>query len=396
MESKILKQIAEHVKVSEDKVVETFNESIKFVNEQFANADDKTKQNKALLMTVNKFKTNLGGNTNNYKGIVLGVSGIQDSNNYQRRNQLELYNSTLKKAEESGDSSIVDELISKVVNLDNEGNPIPLFPFLKNNGEKSAMAGKVIPNEEESQIRNVVGMAYVEGQNAEEDLRPFSLTIRGKALNNIPSFGKIVSFKAGGKIYNESYQLNSSVTDFVETEDVYLQEGLDNVGLDSMIEKIFINKIVTYETIEKWVEEFKENPNESPIPKELKYSYVVINNCNCITQNFEPNEKGKVSMTFCSDEFSMNDQVTLITGTTPEIAEKIEFTSNSTCSVIGQLSIFGTDEPMVYVTLFGAIGKKGMFIPRVFDAKPLPETTEEVKSEPVKEVKEETEVKKAW
>ena len=385
MDEKLLNQIAESVKViartvkvSEDKVKEAFNEAMLFVNEQFGTADDTTKMNKALLIAVNTFKASSGGSSNNFKGIVLGVTDLQDDNKYKRDSQLKVYLDIKKQAEENGDMSVLESIYNKVVKAednvmltDDKGLPILLHPYLKNDNTVSAMAGKAIPTTEESLVRTVYGMAYAEGTNPEEDLKTFSMKIRGKALNNIAVFGKPVSFQAGSRIYKEEYQLNSGVTDFIEIEDEYLQNGLDNVGIDGMVEKIMGNKIVTYDKLGEWIEQYKVQMSNDIIPRDLKFSFVVIPNVNCMSQNFNVNDKGKINMIFCNDKFDINNTFDIITGTKPEIGEKVEFAQNSSCSIIGQLSIFGEQEsPVAYLNLFGAIGKKGLTVPRI-DAKPL-------------------------
>lgn len=389
MNTEKIKQIATFYKVSEDKVIDNYNESKEFVDKQFSSLSDEQKEIKTLSITASKFKTNMGNNTNDYKGIVLGVSGIIDSNKYQRDNQLKLYNQTKAKAEQAGDMSMLDDLYGKVVNVDNDGNVTALFPYLKNDGNVSAMAGKEIPNEIDSQIRKVYGVAYTEGKNPEEDIKVFNLSLKGKALNNIPPMGKIVSFKGGGKEYKDEFQLNSSVTDFVEVEDEYLQKGINEVGIDGIFNQFFENHIVTYDDIQEWVNNFKDNKEENAVPKEFR-GYVVIDSNNCMSQNFEPNDKGKCNMMFCDDNFNMDNNVTIISGVFPEIAEKIEFASNSTCTILGQLSIFGDDEPMVYMTLFGAVPKEGMYVPRIkadpiADEEEKPVTTETKSEEPDKE-----------
>lgn len=397
MNNELLKQLASLFKVSEEKVTEAYNESVEFVNKQFPNASEAVKANKIMTMASTKFRTTMSANTSNYTGIVIGVGPIQDSNNYQRNAQLKLYNDTLKTAEESGDMSSVESLHGVVVNIGEDGNPIALYPFYKADGTESKMAGKEIPTPENSFIRELYGIAYAEGKDAEKDMQIFKMQLKGKALNNIPPIGKIVSFKAGGKEYKGELQLNSSVTDFVEVSDKYLEEGIAAIGVDGVVDQYFKEKIVDYKTIQEWVDTFKADPSKSPVPKELRYNYVVIPNNNCMTQNFEPNDKGKCTLTFCADEFSMDTLITIIAGATPEIANKIEFTANSTCTIVGQISIFGKpdEEPMIYFTLMGAIPKKDMWIPRI-KAEPLVEEKSTTAPETKEEVKDEKPVTKAW
>ncbi|NCD06451.1 MAG: hypothetical protein EOL97_10050 [Spirochaetia bacterium] len=375
--------------MAEEKVIESYKNSLDFVEKQFPRLAGDDKENKILSMTSTSFKTNIGGNSSTYKGIVFGVTEITDSNQYQRDSQLKLYQMTKEKAEAMGDMTMLDELYGKVVNKDNNGNIVALFPYLKNNGEVSAMAGKEIPNAEDSRIRKVYGVCYEDGKNPEENIKVFNLTIKGKALNNIPVFGKIVTFQAGGKEYQGEYQLNSSVTDFVEVEDKYLQEGINAVGADGVLLQFFDRHKIEYSDIVNWKEAYNTDRDNFSIPKEY-YSYVVISGNNCMTQNFQPNAKGKCSMTFCNEQFG-EDDITLIAGMLPEIADKIEFASNSTCTLLGKLSIFG-DEGMPYLTLYGAIPKRDAFISRV-NALPIEDDEE---TPMVEEKVEEKPATKAW
>jgi hypothetical protein len=416
MDEKLKKQFADYFKTSEEEVEKAYKEIYEFVNTQFKNATEEVKNNKILNSLRAKFMPTFGANTKTYKGIAISVSEQQDAHRFQRFSQLKVYNDTKKQAEEQGDITILEDLYGKVVsvqmkktenglevakdangepilNYDKNGNVIPLFPYYKKDGNKSAMAGKELPAIEDSMIRVVEGICYQEGKKPEEDLKTFVLKLSGKAIDNIPPFGKIISFKCGGKEWNDTYQLNSGVTDFVETEDDYLQQGINSVGIEGIVEKYYEDNILTYDIIEKAKQDFVENPNENPIPQELRYFCIIPDN-NCMSQNFVPNDKDKCSMTFCSNKFSLNNTVTIVSGVEPEIANNVEFGPNSTCTIVGRLSIFGKegDEPMVYFTMSGAIGKKGEIVERI-EAEPLqPEEETTTSSEPVKEA----EVKKVW
>lgn len=413
MDNEKIKKIATYYKVAEDKVVEMFNESKKFIDEQFKNLSAEDKENRIYSMTANKFKNNIGSNTKEYKGIVFAVGDIIDSNRYNRYSQSKLYNETKLKVEETGDIVELENLYNVVVKakeivdsegntkleveLDEKGEPIYLYPYYKADGSVSKLAGKPLPNVKDSEVREVFGIGYSEDSNPDEDTKLFKLQLKGKAINNIPKFGKIVSFTSGGREYNGTYQLNSSITDFVEIEDEYLQQGLDKVGIEGVINNFAENNNITYNTIQEWVNKYKEEPSNTIIPKELKYSYVIINDSMCMTQNFEPNDKGKCTMTFCDDNFNLDNNITIISSTMPEIADKIDFASNSTCTIIGQMSIFGKEgeEPTVYLNLMGAIGKKDLFVPRV-EVQPIGEEEDNTSSEKTEEQKEEEPVKKAW
>jgi len=391
MDEKVLQQIANIYKVSIEKVNAALEESKKFVETQFPKISESAKQNKVLTMTANKFKPTLGGNTANYIGIVYGFDGKTDANYYQRKSQLDLYYKIKKTVEETGDEGALNEIIGVAVNIGENGEPIALYPHLKNDGSASQMAGKAIPSSENSMIRNVYGICYPEdSENPEKNCAVFRLSLKGKAIDTIPPIGKVVSFKCGGKNYNGDFYLNSSATDFVETTDKYLTEGVEAVGLTEVGKKFFLTKHITFDMITDWVHSFTENPNENPIPKEFK-QLIYIDDVTCTGQNFQANEKGNITMQFTNNNFSIDGVNDIISSGVEEIGNKIEFASNSTCSIVGQLNIFGNDgqEPTVYVKLFGAVPKKDEFIPRIADVKPIGDEEEQKSETPSQPTQEE-------
>lgn len=400
-----VKQIASFFKVAEEKVIESYNEQKGFIEKQFKNATSEEIEEKVWSIVANNFRPNaMGNNSKTYKGIVIGVGDIKDEHDYNRRMQLKLYEDMKKTVEQTGDESKLKAMEGVVVNIKPNGEVVPLFPYLKGDGTKSGMAGKEIPALKDSNMREVYGFCYPDGEKADDTMMPFMLKRKLKSDVNgniidmpMPSFGKIVEFKAGGKEWNGKYTLNSSVTDFVETTDKYLQEGLDAVGIEGMILSLLENNVITFDNINDWKKLFVEDPKQETIPKDLKWSYVVLNNVMCVSQNFDVNDKGKCTMTFVNGKFSLDNNTTIISSTEPSIAEKIEFAVNSNCTIIGRLSIFGKEgeEPMTYLNLMGAIPKKDMWIPRI-EAETIEE--EEETPQPVKEeVKvEEPPKTKAW
>lgn len=405
MEEKLKNQLIEHFKTTEEEFNEAYKDAEEFVIAQYPNLEGDDKQNKILNSLRGRFSRKT--NTSTYKGIVIGICENVDQQSYTRWVQQKAYDTLLKQAESEGNLALLDDITitrdelnefvkdgatlydnvsGKVAVKESDGSMSLLWPAKKNDGTPSKMAGQTLPSKIDSMRTPIIGMCYKVGDNAEEELKPFTLMLSGKALNASPTIGKVVQFKAGGNEYNGEYNLNSSMNSFDLVSDEYLDGGLENVGLPAMIENVMESKVVSFADVENWVKEYKET-NENTVPKEYRYSYIVVKDCNTVSQNFDVDAKGKVGMNFVNNKFSLDNEVTMITKTYPVIGNMIEFAPTSNCVIVGNLSILGdVERPLAYMNLFGAFGVKDDMVDRVFDVEPITEEvseTTEVKEEVV-------------
>ena len=333
MDTKFLESWSTKLNVSAKKLKDDFEKAKQEMQSLFPSQKEEIIFEKAKLKLKVDYKRSFMSSAVPFVGIVVANESPRDPLVNIRAKQLEIYEKAKQKSAETGDAKIVDNIVKRGIVRIAEGVVIPLWPKLKKDGQPNKLAGKDLPQPADSQMQVVYGIGTPFGK---EEPKGFVLELRGRACNQEFYKGKIVSFKAIDKSEKNSaiYKLSTNQTDFIETEDKHMQEGINKLGITGLVEHFFKNKIATWQEMNDWVIQKKNNPQANPIPE--KYNDImVIPQSMCVYQNFNTDAKGRIKISLCGISDDIQD-ITMLCLADASLEKSIDFAQNSKVVAIGR------------------------------------------------------------
>lgn len=378
MKTEFLKGWALKLNVTEEKLAEKFELAKKEMKSIFPDQTEETIFEKAKMQIKVDYKRQFLSSAVSFVGIVIGSETPRDPLKIIRKNQLDRYSKAKEQADVTGDQNIVQkEIDNNVIRInEKDGKVIPLWPKFKNNGKPSKVAGNDMPPESESTIQTVYGVGTKLG---EDKARGFILELKGDACGQPLKEGKIVSFRALNKTQpsDVTYKLSTNRTEFIETENEYLQEGLNKIGLPGMITSFFKNNVITWEDIKGWVSDKTENLNKDVIPEKFTKGFVILVDSLCVYQNFIVDKKERIKINICSTDDEADD-ITVLCLANKNLEGSIDFATNSKVITIGRPWLPKPREedeiPNLLLMASGMFAYSDWKIPRINDVKPLTES----------------------
>lgn len=366
-------ELAKKVNSTPEKLLKELEEAKQELASLHPNQSDETLNEKAKTLLKVKYRRSLSSSAATFEGIVAGWDEPRDLMKKLRDGQLKKYDEAREKANQTGDSSVLDVVFSsKVVEKGSDGKIYALYPKIKQDGSAYKKAGERIPLPQEAQVQHVWGICVKADQT---DPHAFDLELKGEGCN--PEFvsGKIVRFKAMDHTEKELaedkkalWNLSSNKTEFVPCENAFLEEGVKRKGLPKLLMSMFPSRVVTWETLNSWIQAKKENPSDEPVPESLRQGFIMVPDSLCVRQNWVPNAKGKVNLNFCSHSEDILDG-DMLAQAMSSMDKHIAFAQNSNALVLGRPWIMNPDERTgkvtAFMTLFGAHGYPDWTFPRV-------------------------------
>lgn len=336
---KISKFLDAHAKlwnVQRDKLEESFKLAIEEMKSCFPGQPENVIKEKATfkLKVDYKSKQNALVNHTPFNGIIICEENARDPFIRIRNEQLAIYMKANELYIKNGDRQPVQQVFdNKIVEKDTEGHINPLWPKLKANGKPSKVAGKPMPSVESSMIKTVYGIGTPVGK---KDAKGFKLELRGNITNIEILKGKVMNFHAMEKdsVLPNMYELSTGKTEFNETEDEYLQEGIDELGIVGMVESMFKDHIVDWKTVNSWIEKKIGNPKSEPIPDQYR-NMTILTESLCVFQNFSPDQKERIKMILCEATASVNENLVWCLAD-KSLDKSIDFAHNSKVIAIGR------------------------------------------------------------
>jgi len=390
MDTSFLKDWSLKLNVVEDVLAKQFEQAKNEMQSHFPNQSPEVIFEKAKLkLKVDHKRAFLSGAVP-FIGIVIGSESPRDPLTRIRQNQLGRYEKAKEQSDKMSDPSILQrEIDNQVVRIDSDEKVVPLWPKLKSNGEPNKLAGKDLPEPENSMVQTIYAIGTPVDKKSAKGI---VLELRGKACGQNLHKGKIVSFKAMNRTKADSklYELSTNQTEFVLTNDEYMETGLEKVenGLIGMIKKCFADNLVDWNDINKWVAEKKANPKKDVVPDKYKNEVMILEDSMCVYQNFNPDAKNRIKINLCGTGDDVED-VTILCLADKQLDDSIDFAQNSKVIAIGRPWLPEPNPETGDMTFF--LMTSGMFaypewkIPRV-DTKKLSEKEllQNVKPEEVK------------
>jgi hypothetical protein len=338
MDTNFLKDWAVKLNVKENILTQNFNDALKEMKNVFPNQSEETIFEKAKMKIKSDYKRKFLTSAIPFIGVVLGNTSVSDNMEGTRNKQLEIYIKAKEESEKSGDATILQKVFdNNIVKLDEStGKIIPLWPKNKKDGTLSKVAGKPMPTSEDSQSQLVFGIATIDGT---DDIKPFKLTLKGKACNPDFKTGKIVSFKALNKSEKGStfFTLDTNQTDFIETTHEKIQAGIDKVGIVGVINSFFKDYLVSWDDIKSWINQKKENPESNPLPKKFSgFDGIMMIPAMCVYQNFTADSNDRIKMVISSTTLDDLDDATILCLIDKKLDKNIDFAVDSKIIAIGK------------------------------------------------------------
>lgn len=335
MEENFLRRWSEQLNVREEDLQLQYEAAKQEMESHFPNQSTEVIAEKAMMKMKIDYKSQFASSTISFVGILIGSDSIRDPLTKTREMQMSIYNQAKETSDRTGDYSHIQKVLDeKIVRLDGNGLPVPLWSRYKKDGGANKLAGKDISPPEISQIRTVYGVGTSLDKN---DAKGFILELKGKMCKQPLPMGKMVRFKAYNRtqLKDNLYLLDTYDTEFISIENSYMQEGIDLLGLPKIILDFFKDYIITWSDINSWMEEKKNNPHKDVIPEKFKYKTLIIDASMCIYQNFEPDQKDRIKINICDTSDDV-EGITSLCLMDKSLDDMIDFSKGSKVIVIGR------------------------------------------------------------
>ena len=370
----IMESLAKEHKVPMEELVKLFDE--KYTSEVMQKCPETIRGDLVARQVVAQFNAQANSSAQDFIVVVFGGESIKDKNSYNRKKQLDLYAAAQKQAEVSGDYSKLEQMDGSIISKKEDGTIVALYPATKKDGNPSAMAGKEIPFENS---RVLYGIGYpAKSENPANDTKITQITLKGKAINDIPEFNKVLTIKGGVKEYNGQWQVNTSVAGFTDAQSEYIQEGLDNVGLADMVCQFMNENVMDYSDIDNIIGQF-ESIGENPLPPEMKWQ-TIANNVFISNLNKVPGNKDMCTVILQSTDLSAPNRATIIGKMDKDIIQKFNYMVGSEIRAFGRFNFMkGDNGTVILMEVYGLLPIKDVTIPGVEESQVIGK--EEVKSD---------------
>lgn len=346
MDEKFLEEWSTKLNVPIEKLKQDFEIAKGEMQSHFPNQTPEALFEKAKFKLKVQYKRAFMSNAVPFVGIVVASDAPRDMWGNIREKQMARYEKAKEESLKTGDTTILQaEFDNKVVRKaerEKDGKMveviIPLCPRNKSNGEPSKVAGNDIPSPLDSSTQLVYGVGTPIGKNA---ARGFLLELRADACNQDFKKGNIVNFKALSRKFEtdsktEPYNLYTNATEFIETDDAYLKEGLKELGgINGMILHFFSDNIASWADINAWYAAKKADPESEPIPEKYTKNLMVIPDSLCQYQNFSPDAKGRIKINICGMSDDVED-TTILCLADKKLDSSIDFAQDSKVLALGR------------------------------------------------------------